>query len=299
MHLRIYYVLILSYLLVSSCGEGPTQAEFDDIMNQLETCQAENEELKNTPEARLLTAQEYESKGNLDSAEVTYKILAEKFPETEEGQKAIAFLKNIEQEKEAARIAEERKKQLGFKSLKEQKSIEQGDVTLTFSDIKIQSRWIFDRYGDRYHYIEAERGNKLLTSRLTIKSESNNPVLPPIHVYKLEGGELVYLNTLSYKFYRWEDYGSYLGNNADYGNDFSRSASIRFSPGCQISEDDIKDHAIFLMVEKKNCVARKESRLDNPPVSYTTQLCKLSSPLNVDKASEDFFTIEIFNKGKI
>jgi len=293
--------LLLTFIFfgIFSCQNGPTQSEFDKLKADLENCSNENAELKNTPENRLLTAQKFENDGKIEQAEKEYRELAKEFPKTEQGITAQKFVENREKEIEKIKKEEERKKQLGFKALKEQSTIEQGDVTLTFSKIQLGKRWYFDRYDDRYFYRDAERGNKHLTATLKIKSKSNEPKLPPIYVYKLENGNLKFISTVGYEFYRWKDYGSYLGNYADYGNDFAHSPTINFSPGVSLNDENTKNYPIFLMVKKDNCVIRESARFDNPPVSYTTATCDADRIMDVDKASSDYYTIKIFNKQKI
>ena len=294
--------LLLSTILLSflySCQNGPTQAEFDQLKSDLESCSNENKELTNTPENRLLTAQKLETSGNIEKAENEYRELATKFPKTEQGSIAQKFIEKREIEKEKLREEEDRKKRLGFKALKEDSSIEQGDVKLTFSKIQLTKRWYFDRYDSRYFYRDAERGNKHLTATLSIKSKTNEPKLPPIYVYKLQNGQLKFVSTVGYEFYRWKDYGSYLGNYADYGNDFAHSPTIRFSPGVELSDEITKDLPIFLMVKKDNCVIRETVKYGNPEVAYTTSICDADRILDVDKASKDYFTIKVLNRNKL
>lgn len=293
-------LIIIVLVAIASCQpKGPSQQEYDELKNQLETCQNENAELKNTPANRLLRAQKLETDGNLSQAESEYRELLEKFPKTDEAKHAQAFIDKVEKEREQKRLEEERKKQLGFKALNEKIIIEQGDCKLTFSSIKLANRWIFDRYGNEWRYIEAERGEKYLTFTLSVTSKSKNPKLPPIYVYQLINGELQYVSTAYYKFYRWDDYASYLGNNADYNNDFSRTEKIRFSPGAVITMSDYNENATFLMVKKTNCVYRSENRYDNPPVSYSNTNCNYDRTLNIDQADSEYFTIKVFNKDKI
>lgn len=293
-------LIFIVLVAIASCQpKGPSQQEYDELKNQLETCQNENAELKNTPANRLLKAQKLETEGNLSQAESEYRELLEKFPKTDEAKQAQVFIDKVEKEREQKRLEEERKKQLGFKALNEKTIIEQGDCKLTFSGIQLANRWIFDRYGNEWRYIEAERGDKYLTFTLSVTSKSKNPNLPPIYVYQLINGELQYVSTAYYKFYRWDDYASYLGNNADYNNDFARTETIRFSPGAVITMSDYNENATFLMVKKTNCVYRSENRYDNPPVSYSNTSCNYDRTLNLDQADSEYFTIKIFNKDKI
>jgi len=286
-------------LTLNSCQNGPSQNEYNKLKTELEECSQENKELKNTPANRLLSAQKLETDGKLIQAENEYRELVGKSPKSEEGKVAQKFIDKVEKEREEKKIEEERKKRLGFKVLKENSSIKQGGCKLTFSNIKLENRWIFDRYGNQWRYIDAERGNKYLTFSLSITSDIKSPELPPIYVYQLIDGKLEYKTTAYYKFHRWEDYGSYLGNDADYSNDFSRTATIRFSPGAQLEMDSYNKYPTFLLVKKSNCVYRNEDKFGNPPVSYLNSNCNHDQSLTVDMATEDYFTIKIFNKTKI
>ncbi|MDC1308974.1 hypothetical protein N8Y96_02480 [Saprospiraceae bacterium] len=290
---------LFSLLILHSCQNGPSQKEYDGLKSQLEQCSKENEELKNTPENRLLSAQNLETEGNSVLAESEYKALVEKFPKSDQAKIAQQFIDKVEKEREEKIKEEERKKRLGFKVLEQKTSIKQGDCKLKFSNIKLKSRWIFDRYGDKWRYIEAERGNKHLTFTLSITAESKSPNLPPIYVYQLIDGKLQFKATAFYKFHRWEDYASYLGNNADYGNDFARTETIRFSPGVQLAMDDFNKYPTFLMVKKSNCVLKNKDRFGNPPISYSNSACNYDQTLTADMATEDYFTIKIYNQDKI
>ena len=90
-----------------------------------------------------------------------------------------------------------------------------------------------------------------------------------------------------------------MGNDADYGNDFARTKTIRFSPGVQLVMNEFNKYPTFLMVKKSNCVERNEDRFGNPPVSYLNSNCNYDRTLTVDKAIEDYFTIKIYNREKI
>ena len=68
------------------------------------------------------------------------------------------------------------------------------------------------------------------------------------------------------EFYKWEDYGSYLGNEADYSNDFSRTQTIRFDVGYELKISDYKGKDIYLVATRKGEMFKGTDRLRNPPV---------------------------------
>lgn len=292
-------LILLATILFISCNKGPTPAEYKDLELQLKNCQSENIELKNTPDRLLLTSQKFESEGDLANAEKEYKKIIENFPKTEEAETAKKFIAKREEERKKLKEEEERKKRLGFKAMKEQSNITDSPLSYNFRNIQLTKRWYFDRYGDRYHYRDSERGSKYITSNVTINSEIKDPALNPIYAFILENGVLRMIAQLTYEFYRWEDYGSYLGNSADYSNDFSRSSKITFSVGAQLEDDDSKDSPIFILMRKSNCIQRTENTYGRPAVKYIHVGCDNNPIVNLEDALTKFYTIKIFNKNKL
>jgi len=153
---------------------------------------------------------------------------------------------------------------------KSNKSYHSGDVSYSGLTFKITKRFNFDRYDDTYHYLDAERGEKIIWSDLTIKSKDKNPTLHGFGVYYLDAdSSFVLIDVLNYRFYRWEDYGTYLGNYHDNTNDFAYKESIRFSLYGKIS-DDLLNKKIFVVTKKSPMFNRTEDRFGNPPVSYSS-----------------------------
>lgn len=152
---------------------------------------------------------------------------------------------------------------------KSTKSYHTGDVSYSGLNFKITKRFNFDRYDDTYHYLDAERGEKIIWSDLTIKSKDKNPTLHGFGVYYLDtDSSFVLIDILNYRFYRWEDYATYLGNYHDNSNDFSYKESVRFSVYGKIS-DDLLNKKIFIITKKSPMFTRTEERFGNPPVSYS------------------------------
>jgi len=290
-------ILTAAILLMMSCSSGITEADYKNIVDELNACKATVEELENTPDKRLNKGLELLQKGQEDEGIQVLNELISKFPASEEASKANQEIATIEERKEKELKEEERRKRLGFKVLKESTRFKVVDVELSLSSIKVSKNWIFDRYEKRYFTIEAQRGEKYITSTASIKSTVNNPKLPKISAYRVNGDKLTFIRDMNYRFYRWRDYGAYLGNYADYKNDFSRTETIRFSIGLAINEDYLKEDVIVLLASKSTCIQRKQSR-GNPPISYDPVGCKYRQNLTVKEAQEDFVTVKIFNKDK-
>ena len=129
-------------------------------------------------------------------------------------------------------------------------------------------------------------------AKISISSEINNPILPPILVYHMIDGELKYLATLEYKFQKWKDYGSYLGNYADYNNDFSHSKTVSFSCGVELSNEKLKSGKIYIVTKKQGCFTRENVTFGNPPVVYKEGSCKPKKVLKVEDFENEYVLIK-------
>jgi hypothetical protein len=229
MIMKKYYLDFFAvFLLLISCDNGVSQSDYDRLRIELTECKAELEEcrntieeLRNTPQVLLSNVQQYLLNNDLDGAKKELIALVEKFGRADESIKAQSLIDEFEKQERAKKEAEERKKALGFKALKESTSVVIDDITLKFNTVNTGQRWIFDRYGREWRYIGAERGEIFVLSNVSILSENKDPKLPPISIYKISEGSLSLIGTMNYRFSKWEDYASYLGNDADYGNDFA------------------------------------------------------------------------------
>lgn len=147
---------------------------------------------------------------------------------------------------------------------------------------KVGKTFTYDRYGDTYHYSTAERGDKYITSNVNIKSESKDPALHMFALYYLDSdSSLILVNAMEYRFQRWEDYGTYLGNYLDKNNDFAYSETVKFTLGTTIPENLLKNK-LFIVSIKTPSFIRSVARFDNPPVSYS------SNGKMVRRISKDF-----------
>lgn len=264
-----------------------------ELQKQIETLQSENnqlkseiEQLKATPSALLSEVTSQLKENNIPAARLALRKIEEKFPNSQESRTAAELISKLEKEeedkvKEAARLAE-----LGFKGLKVSSSTSNGESTIQVKSIGFASRWTFDSYGDEWYYKEAEKGQRFITAKVTVSSKEKDPNLMGFAAYVADGNQLRQIGEFSYRFARWDDYGSYLGNEADYRNDFAHSSSIPFSAAATISSDESKK-TIYVVATHEACHRRSEDRFRNPPVSYYSFSCKsLASTLTIDSFSD-------------
>lgn len=311
-------VSVFSVVVFVGCSTGVQQKDFDSLLQKCSTLEEENtqlksqvEELQNTPTNLMASGRDLLANGNAAKAKELFNKLITKFPssgEAVEASKIVADLEKKEKtakekaEKEAREKAEKeaQKKALGFKILKESTSVSYGNLTVKFTSVSSGRRWIHDAYDDRWHYNDAERDEVYVMARISITSKSKYPKLPPIGVYKYEDGALYLLEVMDYEFARWEDYGSYLGNYADYRNDFSHTSTIPFSNAARISKNTFNNSAIFVVMRKKGVFERKNERFSTPEVSYkASTFNSMDYTLHVDDFDTKYQLVKIFNKNKM
>lgn len=275
--------------------------EVNSLRLRVSKLKDKNYELTNTPEQRLVNISALVEKEDDLAAEQALGTFKEKFPQSVEFKKAEKLVVKLRAKKKLAAEQAERKKRLGFKVVKEQKFFKTTGVKVVVKKPHIDRRWVFDSYDDYYHYRDAERGYRHVLASLSITADKgvNNPRLPGMGVYKISGDKLYLISSMDYKFIRWKDYGSYLGNYADYSNDFAHTATVRFKVGTSIKEEALKK-PLFIIAENRGCVDRSEDRLANPPVSYNGYCTDLKDQLSLDDVtSKKYSVLKIFNKNKL
>lgn len=150
-------------------------------------------------------------------------------------------------------------------------------LSVTVSSVNWRAtRWAMDRRGSEWSELQPTKGNYLVTFDFSVTTNSKDPRLPAFYVAQMKDGFPTYVGVAKVEFYKWEDYGSYLGNYADYGNDFSRSTTVRFTAGREIPMSLAKE-ALFLVATKSPCMKRQYDRFGNPPTSYSTFDCPMSA----------------------
>lgn len=296
---RRLLALTIGIITLISCSDGESKKQLSELKTELEqtkselnNCSAELTEIKNTAENRFIRAKKLLTDNNLNGAKTEFQGIVNNFKGTNDAITASKEIDKIDKTIEKKRVDAERKKALGYKVLKPTTSVKYGDLSLRFDKVWKGKRWSFDDYGSQYFLRDAERGNSHIMARISVTSENNNPSLPPILVYQMNNGELKYLGTQGYKFRRWKDYGSYLGNYADYGNDFSHSKTIPFNCGVELSNDDLKSGTIYVVLKKQGCFNRTKVDYGNPEIAYRESSCSPKRILKVEDFDNDYVLIK-------
>jgi len=269
------------------------EAQLKIINEELRNCSLELTQIKDTPEQRFLRARKFISENDTINALNELKGIVNAFSTTNEANEAQSEIIKIEKDVEERRKEEERKKALGFKILKPVSLVKYDNLTVRFEKVWRGNRWAFDDHGNEYSFRDAKRGNSFILAKISIISEITNPSLPPVLVYKMKDGELILLDKMEYEFRRWEDYGSYLGNHADYGNDFSHSKTIPFNLGVELSNDDLVNGEIYVAIQNMGCFVREVGRFSRPPVKYKSLNCGTKSTLKINDFDKDYELVKI------
>lgn len=278
--MRTIVPLIITVAIFStSCVN---QSEYDSIKSEYETIKKQAVQdsicisnlrdtiamLSQPADQRLASINKLVSDGDFDKARKEIHELNILFPNSIESQKTKDILQRIDNLIEKQRAEEERIKAMGFKSLKPISSATIGYNKVSFSGISIGQRFVHDSYDDSYFYSTADRGNVYVTAAMAVTSTSKDPEIPSLAVYSIDGDKMHLEGTMRIELAHWKDYGTYLGNYHDNGNDFSKTSTVRFKLGAEVSADVVKE-AYAIVLKKENFATRHYARYDNPPISYS------------------------------
>lgn len=293
-----FYLTISCVLLLSGCNNNIKESiEYKTLLNENYKLKNENDSLKNTLENRFFLAKKMSENKKYKEAILNYEYIILNYKDGYYFDKAKKNLANVKYVVNSLKKEEERRNRLKFKALKPSLNIKTDSLKIKVSNLKFSNSFTFDRYSDTYHYREAERGNKYLSFNANISAENKNPKLPLFYVYVYENSKLNLISSTSgmkYEFYRWEDYGSYLGNEADYSNDFRRSKTVRFAIGEELIVNDYKDKEVYLVLSKKNFAYKTPTRIGNPEIEYAPFTTNKSIPkeiIELDEFDENFYLI--------
>lgn len=279
MNKRIILLLSIPTTLIISCGVK--QNEYDRVKTQLETAKKQMMQdsirisnLRDTitmlslpANQRLSLINEQVSTGEYGQARKSIGELNRLFPGSKESQQTVAILQRIDNLIAKQKAEEERIKALGFKALKTQTTATIDYNKVSFSGLSVSNTFVHDSYDDRYFYNRADRGNTYVLATMSVTSESHNPDIPTLAVYSINGDKMKIESVMRLEFAQWKDYGAYLGNHVDFGNDFSKTSTIRFKLGAEVPVE-ITKNAYAIVLKKYNGLSRTNNRYDNPEISY-------------------------------
>ncbi len=280
MNIRAVLMLTITTTMGISCGVK--QSEYDNIKGELETAKKQVIQdsvlitnLRDTitmlslpASQRLSLINEQVSNGEYGQAKKSINELNRLFPNSKESQQTTVILQRIDNLIAKQKADEERIKALGFKALKPVSTVTIDYNKVSFSAIGVNRSFHFDSYDGGGFHRTADRGNTYVLASMSVTSSSKEPNLPTLAIYSINGDQMNREGIMEVRFAYWQDYGHYLGNYPDYGNDFAKTSTIRFKLGDEVSTElTTKPYAIVL--KKTNVLSKKYDRYKNPPVSYS------------------------------
>jgi len=181
------------------------------------------------------------------------------------------------------------------------RQFENSNIKITFNQFSFQNEFIFDRDGYQWRYRKAERDEKFLISvaSITAKPNNKNPMLPVIYAYKIDSTGFLSIAKFEYQFYKWNDYGTYLGNDYDFGNDFAYTETIRFDIGLTLNKNDVNS-TILIVASNQGKISRINNQFSTPNISYIYHNDGGGYPnMTLNKLINDYTIIDVINKDKL
>lgn len=297
-------------LSLVSCGSGSsTTSELQSKVDSLSNLVAEQQVtissmhdsiavLQFPADQRLAKINQLIADESFADAKKEISALQSFFPNSQEAAQCQSLTERINSKIAAIEAEKERIKALGFKALKTQLKVNINYNTVTFSGISVGNKFIHDVYptytGSEWREHTADRGNKYITAAMDVTSTSKNPDIPTLAFYSIHGSNLSLEGTFRVDMARWSDYGTYLGNEPDLRNDFSKVSTVKFKLGCELSED-VFSKPYIVVLKKANTQIRNEERMRNPPIYYFGDAGYPQS-LNIDDFNDgNFVAIKIAN----
>lgn len=280
---------------LSECFEGSSK-EIANLQEQIKTLETERDQLLIKVEELSLTAPNLLEKistlvvdGDLSEAQHELRKLQTRFPRSAELNQAKALVANLKRDTEAKEKEKKRLEALGFKALSASGSFDNGVIKTVIGKPSISKKFVSDRYDGRYHYSDPDREHSFVIATMSVTAATgiNNPLLPGVALYWADGKDLRRLAEFEIRLARWESYGSYLGNYSDTNNDFAKTATVQFSLGAQVSNDDLKKRPLYIVATRNGCIQRNYERFSRPPISYSGNCADLPRTLQLRDFSEE------------
>lgn len=298
-------VALIAISLITACKNysneyDRSQRELAIARDSIKILEAHIAKLSYPANQRLKNINQLINSGLLDSATIEIDELLFLFPKSDEAQMEAKLKNKISIIRQAKIEEENRRKALGFKALKDNPVASFDDIKASFSGFRIANTFTFDNYGSEYRYLQADKNCKYVSASMNITSTDSNPKLPQCAIYFVEGDVLSYrYDSFSTHFARWDDYGSYLGNYADYNNDFSKVNTVRFKIGVELKDEDLKQPFVIVM-KKEGVLERTYNSFARPEISYSG-LASFASAITLSDVSEsgDYVIIKKYNFDKL
>ncbi len=308
----IYLFLVILSIIFVSCGDSlgsantnELQAKVDSLTRIVSSQKASITAMRDSiavlqfpADQRLAKIKKLISEESFANAQNEIAALQSYFPNSQEAAQCPALTENINSKIAAIEAEKQRIKALGFKALKTQTKVIIGYNTVVFSSFSIGAKFIHDVYptytGSSWYEHTADRGNKYISCAMNVTSTSKDPDIPTLAFYAIQGDILVKKGAFRVQMGRWQDYGTYLGNEHDLNNDFSKVSTVKFKLGLELSDADFTAPYIVVLM-KENTQIRNYERFRNPPIYYEGK-DGYPQTLDIDKFNNgNYIAIKIAN----
>lgn len=267
------------------------EQKVEQLLERSEAIQRESDKLRQelelalTPEALMSRAKVAAAKRDWAAARTAIAQLLEKQPDPALARSALSLRSSIDDTERRAKA--EAARQVSAIAAYEQLYVESvglTHVTVGIGNFSFGDEWSFDCYGGgSCFYVKADMDQKYFSGTVTITTlRDKNPSLPPIALFVVKpDGTLKLVKSLEYRFSKWEDYGSYLGTEPDYGNDFAKSEEVGFTVGAAVPEE-LQNESWVVVLGHATCHRRTSQRFSQPPISYHSSACRIPRTLRVE-----------------
>lgn len=279
-----YLITLLLAVTIVSCNNGKEstdalQAKVDSLTAVVTKQDLQLKEksdsigmLRFPADQRLAKIKQLIAAENFSEAQSSIASLQSAFPNSPEAEQCNELKQTINAKIDAIAAEKARIKALGFKALKTQTKVEIGYNTVTFGSFSIGTKFTHDVYGgyggSSWFEHTADRGNKYISCPMDVTSSSKDPSIPTIALYSIHGDQLILQGSFRVEMGRWQDYGTYLGNEHDIKNDFSKVSTVKFKLGLELSESTLSQ-PYMVVLKKENTQSRHYERMRNPPIYYS------------------------------
>lgn len=300
-----YLCLVCCFMICSSCDRNAEvvkslNAKLDSLQDVADSQWGLIESLRDTvrslsfpSDQRLIKIKSLIAEDCFADAKNEISDLETLFPNSKEAKEAQSLRYSISAKEEAIRAEQERIQALGFKAIKAKTSFQIDYNNIILSNISIGKQFSYDSYGDYYFVSTADRGNRYVTASMSVTSSSTNPKLPQFAIYSIYGKQMKYQGRFTTKFARWEDYGTYLGNYHDNGNDFAKVSTVKFKIGVEVSTWVALD-PFAIVVKKSNELELAYDRYSDPPMSYEGSV-DYPDTLTMSNFEESYILVKLYN----
>ena len=306
---KLCYFCPCAFLLLASCVGSGSRVDLSPQVDSLTNVVAKQDAtinqmrdsidmLKFPADQRLAKIKQMIASEDFSGAKSAIAQLCSLFPNSIQASQCPALSESIDNKLAAIEAERQRIKALGFKALKPKTKVTIGYNTVTFGSFKVGTKFIHDVYptytGSSWYEHTADRGNKYISCDMDVTSTSKEPDIPTLAFYEIQGDKLVKKGDFWIQMGRWRDYGTYLGNENDLGNDFSKVSTVKFKLGLEL-QDATFSKPYIIVLRKANTQSRHYNRYDNPPISYSGS-AGYPSTLNIDDFNTDnYVAVKIAN----